>query len=313
MAEKPEHKDDEQAPFEGAPTLLPGPESESARKQAAREEQEEEYRRRDDEFKERQVNIADGQYKISQSQLKENSHLNRLTRGLLIVSLIASGVSICQTWITRQSVQISKNSADAAYLAAMAAVNQVRLAQQANELSEISSASAARQSRAALQASIDAARTDQRAWLTIGTIKIDPPQDGSKLRISASIINKGRTVALDVKYPGIIAVQPPSNIAGFGLKEIKELMSLKGVQEIRSPTVLFPDTPREIEFKIQQPLASGWAALINAFTLRVYVFGDINYKDVAGRQHFTRFCDIYSPGGNGNSVFQECGMYNAAD
>ena len=62
-----------------------------------------------------------------------------------------------------------------------------------------------------------------------------------------------------------------------------------------SNSVLLPNGSAKIPFQTDQNLTDTFVAQIIDHTLWVYLFGDIHYRDVFGREHVTRFCGIYDP------------------
>jgi len=166
-----------------------------------------------------------------------------------------------------------------------------------------------RQSKAALDASIEVTRTDQRAW--VGVIETEPPTEtvagenvyikaGSHSIFRAVIANSGRTPAL--------SVTTSTGDAGI----------LSGV-----PFVPRYDYRGEYGIPVIQPAAKFWILTsgdhaftakeidaVKSGTFKVYFFGMINYKDVFGKSHRTNFCAVLD---RNLKNFNACSQFNDAN
>jgi len=167
------------------------------------------------------------------------------------------------------------------------------------------------QSKRGLDATIAASRLEQRAWVGINNIRFQEAMQASKpIRVTASLINSGRTVARDMKVT--IVVHP-----SVGPLDINEYMkhpeeSINGPQKFGlKPSLanLFPSQTMELTGSSGIPDAEAIEA-INRGVRLLYAFGYVVYKDVFGRPHTTRFCGVFMPE---EKQFGACDAYSSAD
>ena len=172
----------------------------------------------------------------------------------------------------------------------------------ANSMEETS-----KQSKSALQASIEMARRDQRAW--IGPITMEEPtlsdangrpvyiKEGIATKFTVYIINSGKSPALNVKFT-IDIYFLPSNIK-FSPKNMK----------IRSLGVLQP----QMRYLLNVISPTFTPSIIDSIKNNngfLYIAGKITYEDVFRIPHLTTFCIYLVSSLNG---FTPCDTYNDAN
>jgi hypothetical protein len=172
----------------------------------------------------------------------------------------------------------------------------------------------------ALDASINASRTDQRAWL--GMEKIDVLfVVGQPLEFEASVRNSGKTPAVNVistsvaefiarnqephfssppEIPVGHGIEMPGHVFGVGFRIFTVNPGL--------PTIL--DEGRHAVV-LTQPLR---ASIIDG-TSRLSLHGRIDYRDIFGRPHWTRWCAFLEVDDNvvGGAATPLCTNHNTTD
>lgn len=187
--------DSEDRPFhyEGGKPVFDGPAERDQRREEARRQQ-------DDEFRKSQIEIA-----------REQTSLQRQTLAtqiaLIVFGIIGTGISLYQAHVSRISTLAATNAASAAQSALeetkrsdSVQENLSLLAmQQTAKLAKDSLTASAEGSAASLAAARDNLRADQRPFLSI---EVKPPgyqlAAGQPLLVDVSITNHGRTPAIKV-------------------------------------------------------------------------------------------------------------------
>ena len=199
---------------------------------------------------------------------------------------------------------------------ANAAIDQADAAQQFSDTAEdingeMSDAvdqlsAAANNAKASIQATQDAMRLDQRAWLSVGddTYAID---ESGPVTSSVTVLNTGKSPATNV------------------LCRITGVTKPKGHVLADSDIVYSADLPTQKQgtlFPNQHfPLAAGgppmepgsqrrWFASVRSGEQVQYFFGNVRYKDTFGRDHWTHFCSQFVPGTKSGTP---CPIYNDTD
>ncbi len=169
-----------------------------------------------------------------------------------------------------------------------------------------------KQSGKALDASIDIARTDQRAW--IGTITVSPAQlkdtdnkpiylkEGSPATFGVEIINSGKSPALNVT--STIAVSIRRNNVKFSDPHLTPwgVVSMRVIQPQGHD--MLPTRP------LTPPPTNSVIESIKSGENILYLFGVITYKDIFQRSHQNTFCFYLYPS---LDTFGNCDTYNDAD
>lgn len=144
-----------------------------------------------------------------------------------------------------------------------------------------------KQSSAALNASIDASRLDQRAWVTVTSIHImDGFSNAKNSKVEAIVTNTGRTPALGWRikcgtiYTG--GEQSRSDIAKILKESARPLDTSVGVigPDVHPIVTMDTDASTYPEFK----------RVLGVKPFYLYVFGRMDYRDIFGKDHFTTFC-----------------------
>ncbi len=159
---------------------------------------------------------------------------------------------------------------------------------------------------AALDASIEASRNDQRAWVGIKSMDVTLLETDKPLKTEVKIINTGKTIALDLYYPG--AVQ-----TSWVPLDIEKFERSKNMPPATAPMragVLFQNIEVNIPAETSVPLNSQQVEAIKARRLLVYLFGEIHYKDIFRRPHTTQYCGVYVPG---TRRFEDCTQHTSVD
>lgn len=100
--------------------------------------------------------------------------------------------------------------------------------------------------------------------------------------VSIAMQNFGQTPAYELIHRSGIEVFPYPLPSGFVLPQITAAWTL--------PVVLFPNLPLVGEMQRGSPFSSSKLAALRDRTMRVYIFGEIRYRDVFRRKCWTTFC-----------------------
>lgn len=186
-----------------------------------------------------------------------------------------------------------------------------------DQLEEMKAASDAareglKQGNASLDASIEASRTDQRAWLGIKTIDAPTLVPNQKAVINFRIENSGRTPAIEVRaFVDVIhstvmltdaaKVRIAANIARQGKQEEGMMIS-----------TIFPDSGFNNMARTSVLLGSGDIESVKNGKNFIIVVGEITYRDIFKETpvRHTRFFAWYNPE---FSAFQPLPKHNEAD
>lgn len=139
-----------------------------------------------------------------------------------------------------------------------------------------------KQSREALEASIVAARNDQRAW--IGVTRIDGTLESTAHRLEIRIANSGKSPARDVHAFHASACGPLGKLPPFGEKEsdaVGHTALAPAAEMILVRNKFCDENVEDIKSAIE-----GRSSL--------YIYGTIWYKDAFGTHRKTTFCDVWN-------------------
>jgi hypothetical protein len=137
----------------------------------------------------------------------------------------------------------------------------------------------------ALNASINASRTDQRAWASIKEIKLSKPLTvGRPAQISVTVINTGKTPALDTVLSEV-------RIGPSETDRNRDLVVHDSEREVIAPNNT--DT-----FFANATYDDDSIRAILVGTIPIYIRGKFEYKDVFGATHTTAFCAYYPTDGS---------------
>jgi hypothetical protein len=127
---------------------------------------------------------------------------------------------------------------------------------------------------------------DQRAWVGVQEIHLPKvPTPREQLKFTIGIHNSGKTPGIRAVPRMAYSLTPLSGIDKFGFEP-----------EIAG-TRTFP--PGEALYPVYLSIPKGGAASEQEVTrildgaLPIYIYGVIDYEDIFGEKHFTRFCAVY--------------------
>jgi hypothetical protein len=165
------------------------------------------------------------------------------------------------------------------------------------------------QAQQSFGAAVDQSRLDQRAWLGIGTIDIGEMHAPDPIAINIQVVNSGKTIAKEAVFPvGVVATDIPIDIARFvKTHPYKRAPDERGF--LPGGQIVFPNLPITITAKSGSTDALGITS-VQTGAKNLYVYGDIQYKDVFEKRHTTRFCGVYDPK---RKKFFGCDSYIYAD
>lgn len=246
--------------------------------------------------------------KAQRVQANSSRVVARLTAALVFTSLISGFVSYLQFGAAKDAANAAKESADASVSAAMTAVQQMRASEDANWLARANSASSQKQSKAALDDSIRNAETDQRAWVGVDRIFIEPPklEANTSATITIAFKNTGKTPALDVASRHVEPVERDHTPTFFYSRQIRYgLLSPGGECHVSyvEPQGIIREGPRTFTRDLIERLDNA--------SLRIYVDGCVFYQDIFKQRHWTTYCYFLADTKSG--TFGACADHNDAD
>jgi|SRR5882724_1452885 len=146
--------------------------------------------------------------------------------------------------------------------------------------------------------------TSELGW-ELAASQMSALKSNEQIAIQIPYINTGKSLALDVRTRSFAQVSDvPFSPSDF--------ISAHHNEPFLQPTVMFPGIP-SANMSIVVPVTDA-APIVEAIKTggkHLYVFGEIRYKDIFNRPHFTTFCGEYSIKTPGNLV--SCKEYNTAD
>lgn len=135
--------------------------------------------------------------------------------------------------------------------------------------------SAAASARRTVETMKNTSKRQLRAYVNVSATRIDI--DNSLVRVVASFKNFGQTPAYEVRARIRMTLDEPPAQAEF--------------QEAAGTEPFGTLAPQgEFQLMAQRSLAEGQADQIQAGSLRLYVYGDINYIDTFGKKRITWYC-----------------------
>lgn len=150
-----------------------------------------------------------------------------------------------------------------------------------------------RQSQAALDASKDVLRTDQRAWLSVGGIPNEPMvfQANKPFEPNITLVNTGRTPALNA----FVRFRATSSPKGTTLNFAKKISQTSGTTQIFGPGFSAPLRLRPEDDLVTPTVYGG---VVTDKTLNLFVYGRVDYLDAFGFKHWIEFSYVYDPATN---------------
>jgi hypothetical protein len=163
-----------------------------------------------------------------------------------------------------------------------------------------------KQSKTALDATIAASHFDQRAWLSAGdntyTIAESGPIDNTVI-----VSNTGKSPAMEIfcRINGTVKLRG-NILSDSDIAYPSALPTLN--QGTIFPNQRFPLKAGAILMESEKQRI--WFGNIQSGEWIQYFFGEVRYKDIFGREHWTHFCSQFVPATKGGTP---CPIYNDTD
>ncbi len=204
------------------------------------------------------------------------------------VNVILAAAIVYFTWSSgQQSDRIMKAAEDNAKAAGGFSQSAANISKDINVAKE-NFRRIADSSKKSIEATQDALRLDQRAWITLKGIGGKPELD-QPWEIHPSFVNTGRTPAMNVRFS-----------CNFETAKSEKALVYKeapfGARSILAPndqTYHCILNPMAIP-KVTQPMLDE----LKSKRITLFVFGTLIYDDVFGKQHWLVFCRFMHPDGN---------------
>jgi hypothetical protein len=162
----------------------------------------------------------------------------------------------------------------------------------------------------AVEATKEAMRIDQRAWLGVEYIRSNPlvPEIGKPFIVEVHIKNTGKTPAIKIASRGrgepVLKGRKP-NFSYEGVEPFSAFMSPGAGTSTTVPPMTIPQTNQSIV--INDDLIKG----LTAETFTVFVHGRFDYEDIFGNPHWITYCaNLVVPF---NGQFDFCAEHNDSD
>ncbi|MGO9095299.1 MAG: hypothetical protein ACLQGV_08750 [Bryobacteraceae bacterium] len=198
------------------------------------------------------------------SQREYNKQQLRFNKLLVLFTALLFLTSVVSNFLTFRYVGLTKRSAEAATSAADTAAKTLG------------------QSKAALDATIEASRRDQRAWLTVRAVSMEAPlRIGEKPRATVEVANSGKTPAVD------------ATIAGTVLSRRRLADALSGATTGHAPSraVIGPDATLKVTLEASEAVThKEQIDAVASGPWLLYATGRIVYRDIFHDEHVTEFC-----------------------
>lgn len=239
---------------------------------------------------------------------RQHRNLQRKFDLLLVVFTgVTALVGAAQGYLTWQAIDVAQRQAASAERSNVLTRQSMKYAyiqsRQAAKQNAIDNELSRQQSKAALDASIDASRTDQRAWLGVASpILPTEPEAGKPFRLTVTIKNVGRTPALDISFKSCAGFFFPLQ-TGINPPACK----WREIPTRKVPTTTeFPGMSHE-DLEVATPEVSiAEAAAYRAHQSRVFARCRFDYKDVFRRPHFTEICYYHQFGTDPAKYWSSC-------
>lgn len=140
--------------------------------------------------------------------------------------------------------------------------------------------------QAALKATLDNSRLDQRAWVGVKELHLTEALTANKhIEFVVEVQNMGKTPGLNVTTRTQFSMDPP-----IDLKSIDLLGVDLGNRVVPPGTESYPSI---VVFPGDRVLTEEEVAVLKKRKTPLYLFGLITYEDIFGEFHRTRFCGVY--------------------
>lgn len=234
-------------------------------------------------------------HSITNCYKSEKKRKNRFEWGKLCVEILTLLAVMFYASIAYYQWGAMREATDAAKKSAEAAVSAVQVAKETLKINKEGTEANLKQSQSALQASIEMARRDQRAW--IGPMEVTPAwkdatnnpifiKEGAPAVFSVVVGNSGKSPALKVRSR-IKFVLLLANRAFAPNYEKLQSQSVVVMQPQEKFIMRTAPSPRAITASDINIIRNGEAIL--------YLFGDITYEDIFKIPHSTTFCMLLAP------------------
>jgi hypothetical protein len=154
-----------------------------------------------------------------------------------------------------------------------------------------------------IRASLQQFRLEQRAWVFVPSIQLDPPVAGRPILAKLNVANTGKTAATITTAKYTIYIVPKAEFRGF--PDVS-------YQPVPMGALLTPGIPTRVECEGHE-LTQYEVDAIKAGSASLYIYGFFNYEDVTLGKHSTGYCGRYNP--TSDNFFQppECSGRNYAN
>jgi hypothetical protein len=276
LTEPNKQQSESHVPFEGEALLLSGRMDEVQREQAA-------------------AKSRDGDYKAQ--QLKLQSRYTTLTALLVICSIFTGAIGLYQTGAAiraseaaERSAKVASDSLDSNEDSFWKTWIEMKAQSRAMDRNANAAERGIARSKDALDASIEASRLDQRAWISLGFIGTNPEtfHVGDKPYINVSLKNTGKTPA---KHLSTLVVMTRIE------KDEEPTFSYDGIEAVPYG-VLPPGGNTFTSLDILKDKTTGervalTAPLLNSLVSQgvlIVVHGKVSYEDIFTKHHWLTFC-----------------------
>ena len=147
----------------------------------------------------------------------------------------------------------------------------------------------------------------ERAYLTITSVSTEP-KAGEKLRVTNSLVNSGKTPAIEVKAKAWIATTGKEMAVEDAYKRVVAGVALD--DKMSSNQILGPTQTSQQIVESAMPLSNEDFTAINNGSLVWYVFVELRYDDTFGPHHTALACNRYYPE---RKTLVLCSTLNKAD
>jgi hypothetical protein len=202
--------------------------------------------------------------------------------GLLIINIFQLLATMDAADAALQAVRVARDARDDNDISGGDTVIQMKAQGRAMRRSAEATQQTVTQSQRALDASIEASRNDQRAWLAIVDMHIvKEPVVGEKFRVTYAVANTGKTPATDSTTKNQLFFEYTEPLR-------PDWMAIPGAGQ----AVLFPSTTsRNIPFELDAPRIT--QGVVEAYTktlTKVFLRTRADYRDVFGKAHWSEVC-----------------------
>lgn len=159
------------------------------------------------------------------------------------------------------------------------------------------------QSKTALDATIEASRLGQRAWVGPANMKMMTFEAGKPIRVEVVFTNTGHSPALKAKGFLFIRIrESPIDIGNFNLDEMA-----KSLKDRPSISTVFPNGALSLQTEPIGPATEKYINEVKAGRLEILILGKVTYLDIFQNTHISTVCAKYEPVGKG---FAYCDQHN---